>query len=658
MAGAAPPSPRPPLCRPRAGEEGAEEEEEEEGPPLPRAPRPAWQLSQHAPGHGQGAPSQHALGQPHSQHAPGHGQEAPSQHALGHGQESPSQHALGHGQGAPSQHALGQPHSQHALGHGQEAPSQHALGQPHSQHAPGHGQGAPSQHAPGQPPPHAAAVARRVLFADALGLPLTRLRRYQPWPPPSPESPPEVLPPAGQPPPAPYLLPAFVLPPPGQGEPERLARLRRAKVELEEVLAPGPGAPWLLRGVVRVLNVAYRKAVHVRASRDRWRTYRDHPARYVPGGSPDGGLSDRFAFSLPFGPTEEEEGEEEEEEEEEEEGDEARLDFVIRYQTDEGVYWANNQGKNYRVVLKGVAPPWGRPRTAGRDGEGRHLRSCMRLGKMRPCAEEPSQEEAANPVGEEEGRLEREPLRGSPPAPAPQPPGQVAAHSLEKEPPAGEPPVPECPWGGRGPEAGELWQPEEEAVDQELEQLYVSHLSRLRAEQLWDAGGQAGGVEAAGLPPAWLPALRQDVLSDRDLVAHWAGPERALNSSLVQEITLRYASPPGPGQGEGVGRDSPPALLEGGLLSRLAASAAAVVVPARTAVSVGRGPGAQRGPRSPWLGSQPREGAPGGPTRLGQALTRSLLIFGLVVVLPVFLSGCLPAAALALYALLTWRRVT
>uniref|UniRef100_A0A8C3SKJ7 CBM21 domain-containing protein n=1 Tax=Chelydra serpentina TaxID=8475 RepID=A0A8C3SKJ7_CHESE len=213
----------------------------------------------------------------------------------------------------------------------------------------GHSEEPLSQHAAG---------ARRVLFADALGLPLTSLRRYQPWPPPSPESPPEVLPPAGQLPPAPYLLPGFVLPAPGQGEPERLARLRRAMVELEEVLAPGPAEPWLLRGTVRVLNVAYRKAVHVRASRDRWRSYRDHPARYVPGGSPDGGLSDRFAFSLPFGPGQQQE--------EEEEGAEARLDFVIRYQTDAGVYWANNQGKNYSVVMKGLAPPQGSPKPSGR----------------------------------------------------------------------------------------------------------------------------------------------------------------------------------------------------------------------------------------------------------------------------------------------------
>ncbi|CAM4673910.1 unnamed protein product [Lepidochelys olivacea] len=732
MAGAASPSPRPPLRRPRAGGWGAEEQE----PP----PLPAWQLSQHAPGqpHSQHAAGQHqgpnsqqAMGQPHSQHALGyrpeplsqhaagqpHSQHAAgehqgptsqqamgqphSQHALGYRPEPLSQHALGHGEEPLSQPAAGQPHSQHALGygpeplsqhpagHGEEPLSQHATGQPHSQHALGYGPEPLSQHPAGhseeplsqhaaghgeEPLSQPAAGARRVLFADALGLPLTRLRRYQPWPPPSPESPPEVLPPTGQPPPAPYLLPAFVLPPPGQGEPERLARLHRAMVELEEVLAPGPDEPWLLRGTVRVLNVAYRKAVHVRASRDRWCTYRDHPARYVPGGSPDGGLSDRFAFSLPFGPGQEGE----------EEGDEARLDFVIRYQTDEGVYWANNQGKNYSVVMKGLPPPRVPPSTAG---PGRQLKSCMRPERMRPCEEEPSDEDTPNPVDAEEGSPEREMRRESPSAPAPQPTGQVpalpvASTSLETEPPAREPPQPPVA-GTLGPgasflEAGlaeqaGLWQAEEEAVDSELEQLYLCHLSRLRAEELGGAGGRPGGMEVAGSPPAWLPALHLSVLSDRDLVVGCAGPERALNSSLAQEITRRYASPEGEGLERGTaarltppagpGRDSPPALLEGGSQGagpggalRLLAPAA-MVVPAWTAAPVGRGQGGYAGPRSLWSG-EPREGAPGCPPRLGQALTRSLLVLGLVVVLPVVLGGCLPAAVITLYVVLTWRQAS
>uniref|UniRef100_A0ACB8ELW3 Uncharacterized protein n=1 Tax=Sphaerodactylus townsendi TaxID=933632 RepID=A0ACB8ELW3_9SAUR len=264
-----------------------------------------------------------------------------------------------------------------------EAPPQPASAEAPSQHAPRHGQGPASQNPPGQPeacspggqvepPQHAA--GRHVLFADALGLPLARWRRYQPWPPPSPESPPEVPALAVGPPPAavPYLLPSFVLAPAGQGEDEKLERLRHTKVELEEVLPPDPGEPRVLRGTVRVLNVSYRKAVHVRASRDRWRSHRDYPALYIPTGSPDGGLTDRFAFCLDFG----------DEDEDDEEGG-ARLDFVVRYQTDEGDYWANNQGRNYSVLLKGAGPSLGQPKRPGREGELRRLKSCMRPIKIR-----------------------------------------------------------------------------------------------------------------------------------------------------------------------------------------------------------------------------------------------------------------------------------
>ncbi|XP_044540983.1 protein phosphatase 1 regulatory subunit 3F-like, partial [Gracilinanus agilis] len=202
---------------------------------------------------------------------------------------------------------------------------------------------------------------RRVLFADeALGLPLAQLRRYQPWgcgglgggPDEEDESPPELglpgSPPGAGPGPPFYLLPAFVLPP----APGRLERLRGSMVELEDLFPPeDPGMPGrapVLRGLIRVLNLSYHKAVHVRATHDGWLTFQDHPAHYVPGGSSspeDGGQTDCFAFQLPFEPpsvgTKALDG--------------ARIDFVVRYQTPEATYWANNQGKNYTVVLKETA---------------------------------------------------------------------------------------------------------------------------------------------------------------------------------------------------------------------------------------------------------------------------------------------------------------
>ncbi|XP_062975215.1 protein phosphatase 1 regulatory subunit 3F [Elgaria multicarinata webbii] len=632
-----PPPPLPPLPLTReaaeGGEEGEgeggeeeEEEEEEEDPPLralvPRSspvPRPQHPT---APGGSSsssedddddddvGLEEEEEEEEGHHQH-PGLARPL-SQHPPG--LAGPlSQHAVQDSQGLPSQHAQGQ-----AGLFSQQATAVDTTVEESSQHAAG----------------------RHVLFADALGLPLARWRRYQPWPPPSPESPPEVMPPLASLPTSTatcYLLPSFVLPPVGQGEDEKLERLRRVKVELEEVLPPELGEPRVLRGTVRVLNVSYHKAVHVRASRDRWQSHRDYPALYVQGGSPDGGLTDRFAFRLDFG---------HDDEEDEEEGG-ARLDFVVRYQTDEGVYWANNQGRNYSVVLKGVVPSQSLPKRSGKEGESRRLKSCMRPIKIRSSENELRIEDIAQPACTEEWNTERNLASESPNPPALQPPPymtqipelMVTTNSPEKKEPSKDHPVdftdslqapafkvhPTCheelkvPWGlvlgtekhpvGQWdfPEFSKCdlttegsfmeeckeeqfrryqelpYRLEEDAIDRELEQLYLSHLSRLRAEELGGRGEWA--EEGSGNPSSPAPsliALRQSVLTDRDLIVNWTGPERALNSSLAEEITLHYAKQRGddsrdseeegftlgcatraPPELVGPGRDSPPVLLEG-----------------------------------------------------------------------------------------------
>ncbi|XP_042308344.1 protein phosphatase 1 regulatory subunit 3F [Sceloporus undulatus] len=493
--------------------------------------------------------------------------------------------------------------------------------------------------------PSQQAAGRHVLFADALGLPLARWRRYQPWPPPSPDSPPEVVPTLANFPPSssatPYLMPSFVLQPMGQGEDERLQRLQETKVELEEVLPPEPGEPRVLRGTVRVLNVSYQKAVHVRASRDRWQSHRDYPALYIPEGSPDGGLTDRFAFRLDFG--------DEDEGDKEEEG--ARLDFVVRYQTEDGIYWANNQGRNYSVVLKGAVPSQCLPKRSGKEVESRRLKSCMRPVKTRPGENELRVEDNAQSVCTEEWDPERDLACEFPNPPAVQPQAfmtqipelTITTNSPEKKEPSkdhlvdlsdsslnfkihptcheelkvpsglmlgtdphllGQLDVPEYSRGDITTEGSFMeecmedqlrryqelpYRLEEDAIDRELEQLYLSHLSRLRAEELGGRGEWA--EEGAGNPSSPTPsliALRQSVLTDRDLIVNWTGPERALNSSLAEEITLHYAKQRGddsrdseeegfapgyttlaPPEFMGPGRESPPALLEGCFLNHL-----------------------------------------------------------------------------------------
>ncbi|XP_076418605.1 protein phosphatase 1 regulatory subunit 3F isoform X2 [Peromyscus maniculatus bairdii] len=75
----------------------------------------------------------------------------------------------------------------------------------------------------------------------------------------------------------------------------------------------------------------------------------------------------------------------------------------------------------------------------------------------------------------------------------------------------------------------------EDTIDQELEQLYLSHLSRLRAAVA--AGGGGEGSTDGGTSPSHPLGM----LTDRDLILKWPGPERALNSALAEEITLHYA---------------------------------------------------------------------------------------------------------------------
>nr|XP_025713235.1 protein phosphatase 1 regulatory subunit 3F isoform X4 [Callorhinus ursinus] len=78
----------------------------------------------------------------------------------------------------------------------------------------------------------------------------------------------------------------------------------------------------------------------------------------------------------------------------------------------------------------------------------------------------------------------------------------------------------------------------EDTIDQELEQLYLSHLSRLRASVA--AGGAGGGGEGP-TDGGVSPSHALGILTDRDLILKWPGPERALNSALAEEITLHYA---------------------------------------------------------------------------------------------------------------------
>lgn len=112
---------------------------------------------------------------------------------------------------------------------------------------------------------------------------------------------------------------------------ELFAKVQEQKVELEKIdLLPGTT---ILKGMVRVLNISFTKAVYIRTSLDDWSSHFDLLAEYIPCSSD--GLTDCFSFTLTLWPPFGEGG--------------ARVDFCLRYETPVGTFWANNKNKNYSL---------------------------------------------------------------------------------------------------------------------------------------------------------------------------------------------------------------------------------------------------------------------------------------------------------------------
>ncbi|KAM6981997.1 uncharacterized protein LKV04_012693 [Tautogolabrus adspersus] len=106
------------------------------------------------------------------------------------------------------------------------------------------------------------------------------------------------------------------------------------KVEVEQ-MSTVEDEPLAFSGVIRVLNISFHKAVYIRSTMDNWATYFDHPAEYIQGSND--GDTDQFSFKLSFSPPYITHG--------------SRIEFVVRYETSEGDFWANNSSMNYVVTL-------------------------------------------------------------------------------------------------------------------------------------------------------------------------------------------------------------------------------------------------------------------------------------------------------------------
>ncbi|XP_048371950.1 protein phosphatase 1 regulatory subunit 3E-like [Sphaerodactylus townsendi] len=206
---------------------------------------------------------------------------------------------------------------------------------------------------------------KTVRFADSLGLELIAVRHFcqadvphvPPPPAPLPASPlpraadllktrkppalGELEPVLFGPPAGPALEPLF--PPQPGSSAGFLERVRQSKVRLEAVRAEAAA----LRGSVRVLNLAYEKAVSVRYTLNRWASSHEVPAAYLPPGHAGDGLTDRFVFRLPVG------------------AGATCLEFALRYRVAGAEYWDNNDGHNYKLRARHRPPDASCPQADG-----------------------------------------------------------------------------------------------------------------------------------------------------------------------------------------------------------------------------------------------------------------------------------------------------
>ncbi|KAL4622598.1 protein phosphatase 1 regulatory subunit 3A-like [Arapaima gigas] len=145
--------------------------------------------------------------------------------------------------------------------------------------------------------------------------------------------------------------------------PALLDAVRANKVEVESV-SIAEDEPLTFTGLVRVLNIAFHKAVYVRFTMNCWNSFFDVRADYVHGSNDV--ETDQFSFKLSFAKPYLYSG--------------ARIEFVVRFETPEGDYWANNAGRNYSVSLS-LTQPQDTPQP--RDAAGEKRRGILKASSYR-----------------------------------------------------------------------------------------------------------------------------------------------------------------------------------------------------------------------------------------------------------------------------------
>ncbi|NXD09634.1 PPR3A phosphatase, partial [Nothocercus nigrocapillus] len=199
-------------------------------------------------------------------------------------------------------------------------------------------------------------IARKVSFADAFGFDLVSVKEFDTWEVPiisqNDYKEDEVFLEEEF-----FLSQLFTLP---ASQEELLQKVREQKVLLESIVfLPGVTC---MNGIVRVLNISFEKTVYVRMTLDNWQSYYDILAEFMPNSC--GNETDQFCFKISLAPPYQQDG--------------AKVEFCIRYETSAGIFWANNDDKNYTLIChrKENAPKV--DNKSHREASDRHLKGCLK----------------------------------------------------------------------------------------------------------------------------------------------------------------------------------------------------------------------------------------------------------------------------------------
>ncbi|XP_039221276.1 protein phosphatase 1 regulatory subunit 3A-like isoform X4 [Crotalus tigris] len=199
-------------------------------------------------------------------------------------------------------------------------------------------------------------IARKVSFADAFGFNLVSVKEFDSWDNPITQAS-DDLEDEDVPVEEFYLTPLFLIP---TTQEELLQSVRAHKICLEFVeFLPGIIC---MKGIIRVLNISFQKLVYVRMSLDNWLTYYDILAEYVPNSCD--GETDQFLFKISLVPPYQKEG--------------AKVEFCIRYETSVGIFWSNNNNKNYILICHKKGTASSLEDNSLQEVTNKHIKGCLK----------------------------------------------------------------------------------------------------------------------------------------------------------------------------------------------------------------------------------------------------------------------------------------